>query len=311
MEVLPDEPAENETADVAAVAVPVRRKIVVRYKFSFRAKLIQAPRELQARFGEFADRSEGVQKSKVYRKLEAGAHIFGKKHACACALQGAQNLRRLRVGSCRIRGIEIRRHRRLFRKTVRENAVSSQTYQRAKDTLCERAVRRSRGKIRSRKRQRHKTDFYLPFRTTEELIKVNLVKLLSSGDITGDAEVVKADIADLIRDKITLAEAGISLSDEVAAEYMETADDMAAVRKPVSRGRRAIINIDTLAPEFRRGRRRYSRRAERKETRAFGRRITESSCRGLLDKPLTVEADDFSIDAVKMILLTGGRPVKI
>ena len=33
--------------------------------------------------------------------------------------------------------------------------------------------------------------------------------------------------------------------------------------------------------------------------------------RGVLDKPLIVEADDFSMDAVKMILLTGGKVRRI
>ena len=32
--------------------------------------------------------------------------------------------------------------------------------------------------------------------------------------------------------------------------------------------------------------------------------------RGMLDKSLTVEAQDFSADAIKMIILTGGRAVK-
>ena len=33
--------------------------------------------------------------------------------------------------------------------------------------------------------------------------------------------------------------------------------------------------------------------------------------RGMLSKPLRVEADDFSMDALKMILVTGGTPVEL
>ena len=33
--------------------------------------------------------------------------------------------------------------------------------------------------------------------------------------------------------------------------------------------------------------------------------------RGMLCKPLRVEADDFSMDALKMILVTGGTPVEL
>lgn len=311
VEVLPDEPAENETADVAAVAVPVRRKIVVRYKFSFRAKLIQAPRELQARFGEFADEARAYKKVKftvswkqvrIYSGRNTLALVLfkGRKICVAFALDPAE------YAESKYGGIDVSSVKRFAKTPYLLKLTSARKTRYAKELFAAVAA-----KYGLEKDSVTKTDFYLPFRTTEELIKVNLVKLLSSGDITGDAEVVKADIADLIRDKITLAEAGISLSDEVAAEYMETADDMAAVRKPVSRGRRAIINIDTLAQNFAAEDVVTLDALKEKKLVPSGAGSLKVLARGLLDKPLTVEADDFSIDAVKMILLTGGRPVKI
>lgn len=311
VEVLPDEPAENETADVAAVAVPVRRKIVVRYKFSFRAKLIQAPRELQARFGEFADEARAYQKVKftvswkqvrIYSGRNTLALVLfkGRKICVAFALDPAE------YAESKYGGIDVSSVKRFAKTPYLLKLTSARKTRYAKELFAAVAA-----KYGLEKGSVTKTDFYLPFRTTEELIKVNLVKLLSSGDITGDAEVVKADIADLIRDKITLAEAGISLSDEVAAEYMETADDMAAVHKPVSRGRRAIINIDTLAQNFAAEDVVTLDALKEKKLVPSGAGSLKVLARGLLDKPLTVEADDFSIDAVKMILLTGGRPVKI
>lgn len=311
VEVLPDEPAENETADVAAVAVPVRRKIVVRYKFSFRAKLIQAPRELQARFGEFADEARAYKKVKftvswkqvrIYSGRNTLALVLfkGRKICVAFALDPAE------YAESKYGGIDVSSVKRFAKTPYLLKLTSARKTRYAKELFAAVAA-----KYGLEKGSVTKTDFYLPFRTTEELIKVNLVKLLSSGDITGDAEVVKADIADLIRDKITLAEAGISLSDEVAAEYMETADDMAAVRKPVSRGRRAIINIDTLAQNFAAEDVVTLDALKEKKLVPSGAGSLKVLARGLLDKPLTVEADDFSIDAVKMILLTGGRPVKI
>lgn len=311
VEVLPDEPAENETADVAAVAVPVRRKIVVRYKFSFRAKLIQAPRELQARFGEFADEARAYKKVKftvswkqvrIYSGRNTLALVLfkGRKICVAFALDPAE------YAESKYGGIDVSSVKRFAKTPYLLKLTSARKTRYAKELFAAVAA-----KYGLEKGSVTKTDFYLPFRTTEELIKVNLVKLLSSGDITGDAEVVKADIADLIRDKITLAEAGISLSDEVAAEYMETADDMATVRKPVSRGRRAIINIDTLAQNFAAEDVVTLDALKEKKLVPSGAGSLKVLARGLLDKPLTVEADDFSIDAVKMILLTGGRPVKI
>ena len=72
-------------------------------------------------------------------------------------------------------------------------------------------------------------------------------------------------------------------------------------------GMRGHINIDTLAAHFEP----YAHVTleAMKAKKLVPARVTRVKvlARGVLDKPLFVEAQDFSLDAVKMILLVGGR----
>ena len=87
----------------------------------------------------------------------------------------------------------------------------------------------------------------------------------------------------------------------------EDQPEPAVSRKGAKKG---IVNIDTLSKNF-----------EADDTVTLDALIEKGLvpkkvgslkvlARGVLDKPLTVEAQDFSLDAVKMIVLTGGKAVK-
>ena len=65
------------------------------------------------------------------------------------------------------------------------------------------------------------TEFGLPYRTTEQLVSEGLVKVLSSEALSEGAETEQADIAMLIRERITLSEAQTALTDEAAAAMIE------------------------------------------------------------------------------------------
>mgnify|MGYP005760020009 FL=1 len=163
-----------------------------------------------------------------------------------------------------------------------------------------------------------RTRFSLPYRTTEELVGEKLVKILSSGNVGENTEIVQADVAAMIREKVSLREAQAALSDEVAAELVEHETKGDFSEEPEERpegldtkGRRAIVNIDTLSKNF---------AADDVVTlevlKAKGLVPKKASslkvlARGFIDKPLLVEAHDFSLDAVKMLLLTGGKAIRI
>lgn len=77
------------------------------------------------------------------------------------------------------------------------------------------------------------------------------------------------------------------------------------------RTKSAIVNIDTLSRAFESGE--TADLAEmKKRIPTIGKNTTfvKVLARGKLDKALTVEADDFSLDAVKMIILTGGKVIR-
>ena len=74
------------------------------------------------------------------------------------------------------------------------------------------------------------------------------------------------------------------------------------------RTRRGIVNIDTLSDSFESGEE-ITLEDMKARIRGFDKRMTyvKVLARGTLSKSLTVHADEFSIQAAKMILLTGGK----
>ena len=88
-------------------------------------------------------------------------------------------------------------------------------------------------------------------------------------------------------------------------------DSEPVAARPQTSGKKGIINIDTLSANFAAGD--LVTLDKLKEKGLAPRNIGQLKvlARGVLDKPLTVEAQDFSLDAVKMIVLTGGHAKRI
>ena len=131
------------------------------------------------------------------------------------------------------------------------------------------------------------------------------------------SEAETVDISQLIRDKITLDEAHSALTDEAAATLVESAPEpaeparQAEKKAPAGAGKRAIVNIDTLSLRFAAGETVTLDALKKRGLAPQKAGSLKVLARGMLDKPLTVEADDFSPDAVKMIVLTGGKAVRL
>ena len=71
--------------------------------------------------------------------------------------------------------------------------------------------------------------------------------------------------------------------------------------------RHGVINVDTLSAAFAPGEEVDINRLKKKKLIAKDVGYLKVLARGSIDKPLTVYADDFSLGAIKMIALTGGR----
>ena len=105
--------------------------------------------------------------------------------------------------------------------------------------------------------------------------------------------------------EVTVAEAQEMMDNEVAVEHIVHR------RARKSGGKMAIINVDTLDANFEEGDTvdLDALKAKGLITRQYGR--LKVLARGRLTKALTVTASAYSLDAVKMILLTGGKAVEL
>ena len=347
-------------------------KILVRYNYSFRARLIQSSAEVQSYYGQLINEISAYsglktkiswRQERVYsgRKTVAYMLFKGKKLCIAFALDPAE------YSETKYRGLDMSNVRRFEKTPMLLKVVSERKVRYAKYLLsraCEKFGLEKTGEAPD-------TEFSLPYRTTPELIADSLVKVMSSGEGGESIPMEQADISALIRDRITMREAQMAITDEMAeslveeiggeqepakeaptadlqAEEVPAADDGAAEtdeaavpavettatgeavpgtmpppsasvrreavrREPASagKGKRGIVNIDSLSRAFAPNDVVNLETLRKKKIVSPKVSSVKVLARGVLDKPLIVEANDFSMDAVKMILLTGGKVRRI
>ncbi len=138
----------------------------------------------------------------------------------------------------------------------------------------------------------------LPYEEIEPLIERKLVKVLTEEDAQS-GDVFKP------RDYVQAAEVNELLQDDIAQALIEVSDEAS------DRTKCEIINIDILSRYFENDEK-VTLEEIKKRVPKFPKNATyvKVLARGALDKRLTVVADAYSIEAAKMILLTGGNPVK-
>lgn len=145
-----------------------------------------------------------------------------------------------------------------------------------------------------------------PYEELQPLIDRKLVKLLAIKEKSAESEVVTLPVTGMLPAEV-LEEVSVTEAEEILP--FENVDELIGESEKVSdRTKRGIVNVDELA--------RYFGNGERVTLEEIKRRISSVHkkttyikvlARGVLDKPLEVEADDFSPAAVKMIVLTGGK----
>ena len=308
---------EEDSADYGATATVVDGKqVYVRYVFSFSAKLIQSPQEVQQRYGEIMDEVNAYAKVKtsvswrqlrIYqgRKTLAVMLFKGRKLCMAFALNPKD------YEETKYRGMDLSEVKRFEKTPMLLKLTSPRKVKYAKYLFEQVALANGleKGEVTA-------TEFALPYRETEQLVAEGLVRKFVSGDAEG-AEEVQADISELIRSSITVNEAHVAISDSEAEKLVEKATphgdapEVAAAAAPAVYGnKRGIVNIDTLSAHFDAGDEVTLAQLIQKGLVQKNVGRLKVLARGTLDKPLTVCADDFSIDAVKMIVLTGGKAVR-
>lgn len=150
-------------------------------------------------------------------------------------------------------------------------------------------------------------DYCYPYEETDALIEQKLIKVKQV--------VTKGTV---IKERVDVVEAKSMMNDEEAKEAIEIKetvveennDEVKEVKAPV-KGKKAIINIDELSRNFKANDVVTLEALKAKKLVNNNVGFIKVLARGYIDKPLVVEANDYSLDAVKMITITGGKAIQI
>ena len=141
-------------------------------------------------------------------------------------------------------------------------------------------------------------DYHVPTESTKALLANGLIKEVKTK--VQDKEIIKH------YESISVSKADEEMSDEKAESSLE---EVEVIRR--KEGSKEIINIDTLSMEYNNGEEVTLESLIEKGLVPPKTGYIKVLARGILDKKLTVVANDFSIPAIKMIVLVGGHAKKI
>ena len=187
-------------------------------------------------------------------------------------------------------------------------------------------------KFEIEKTEQQNVDYHMPYESTEALAERDLVKIILPTGVTldGGESFAKVDVGALIETASTdkaeeapvvhvfgeISEAEIVHVDAVHADEIlsdEEAEQMiehvgkSAVEKSESAGKLCEINLDTICENFEDGDTVTLEALKEKKLISKNAGSVKVLARGVMTKKLTVYADKFSLQAVKMIALAGGH----
>lgn len=279
-------------------------KFLVTYDRSFRARLIQAVPEVQTYYTELKNHllsykkmtsriSWNAESFRIGRKLYAKMTVRGKMLRLYLAADPAQ------YENTKYRGENAGDSAKYAEVPFKFEVKSERRLGYAKTLIDEMMAGAPQGEIPS-------ADYREEYVDTDVLLEQGLIKIkkVSRGDMEGK-EIAAANIADLVRNKISIGEADAAVADEVAVKFIEIEE-----RGNVG-GKKAILNLDSISANFAAGETVTAEKLKEKKLIPLNAGFVKVLARGFIDKPLTVEANDFSLAAVKMLVLTGGKAVQI
>ena len=117
----------------------------------------------------------------------------------------------------------------------------------------------------------------------------------------------KALMEELQREQVSAVEVRDIVSDEVTKHLIEKEEDA----EKIYGNKKAIINLDVISRSFEANDVVTVNTLKEKHLIAKNVYFVKVLARGVIDKPLVIKAQDFSIDAAKMIQLTGGKVVML
>ncbi len=275
------------------------RYIIIKYNKSFTAKIIQSSDEVKAYYSEIKNELLSYKGVKSRMSWKGETFYAGRvTYAKLCVR-----------GKCLSLFLALNPKDYLDSKYIVDDMTQIATYEK---TPClyrlknDRRIKYSKELIesvmdgRERLSEPEEVDWAseYPYEETQPLVDRGLIKELTEEDAqSGDVF--------LPRDCVLASEVDELMQDDVAVALVEETEEISDKTKT------DIVNIDTLSKCFENGET-ATLEEMKKRIPAINRKATyiKVLARGTLDKQLTVIADSFSIEAVKMILLTGGNAVK-
>ncbi len=314
-----NEAGEGDEIDNALVTLVSGAKVFVQYRRSFRARLIQADDEMKAYYNDL--RNEilsfiGVKErvSWNYDSFNVGRKQFVKVNANRKSLILYLALDPEAVDE-KYTFRDVSEKKRYANVPVRYKITGSRSFKYALELLEQTAAKFELDSAHFEE----KLD--IPYEEREALIKKRLIKVYAkreTGETVTEEELEKyieegATVESLsaytVTDHISVNEAEVLISDATAKQLVALAEVRGGSR--AGRGKRSYVNLDTVCANYREG-----EKVDLDSLKAKGLIDKKAAAykvlaRGSLDKSLTVEANDFSLPAVKMIALTGGKVIKV
>ncbi len=315
-----DEASEGDEIDNALVTLVSGTKVFVQYRRSFRARLIQADDEMKDYYNSL--RSEllsyvGVKErvSWNYDSYNVGRRQFAKINANRKSIILYLALAPASVDE-KYTFRDVSEKKRYAAVPVRYKITGSRSFKYAVELIAQAAAEFGL----DYKRFEERLD--IAYEERDELIKKRLIKVYAkreTGETVTEEELeqyieegatVESLSAYTVTDRVSVNEAEILISDATAKQLVALAEE-AEEQPRAARAKRSYVNLDTVSANFREGEKVDLAALQAKglvDKKATAYKVL---ARGSLDKSLTIEANDFSLPAVKMIALTGGRVVKI
>lgn len=320
-----DDEDENETSegdeiDNALVTLVSGTKVFVQYRRSFRARLIQADDDMKDYYNRLRSALlsyVGVKERESwnYDSFNVGRKQFAKVNANRRSLILYLALSPEEVDE-KYAFRDVSEKKRYASVPVRYKITGSRSFKYALE-LIEQAAAKFGLDYKA-----FEEFSEIPYEERDALIKKRLIKVYAkreTGETVTEEELEKfieegATVESLsaytVTDRVSVNEAEILISDATAKQIVALAEESGDAPRG-GRGKRSYINLDTVSANFREGEKVDLAALQAKgliEKKASSYKVL---ARGSLDKSLTIEANDFSLPAVKMIALTGGKVIKV
>ena len=317
------EAAEGDEFDNALVTTVTGTKVFVQYRRSFTARLIQADDEIKDIYNTVRNALLTVSEVKErtswnYNSINRGRKQFAKINANRKSLILYLALSPSNIED-KYRFRDVSEKKRYKDVPVRYKITGSRSLQYALE-LIEQAADNNGLTLQEFPFEQNLS---IPYEPREDLIKKKLIKVYAKKDsgetiteeqleeFIEEGATVESLSSFTVTDKVSVLEAEKLVSDATAKQLMALADEVADNTPRVAQAKRGYINLDTIAANFKEDEIVNLQTLKEKKLVQPKMSAVKVLARGSLDKALTVEAADFSLPAVKMIVITGGKVVKL